>query len=122
LDFNLSKEFTIAERVSAQFRAEFFNALNRPNFGVPGVTIGAGFGQFVNTLYPRIIQFALKLRFSLQRSHCAAHPTDGRHASWRSPCLIQRSSVESTRKGSPSCHDHKSIADPCCEAPARRGL
>jgi hypothetical protein len=63
LDFNLSKEFTIVERVSAQFRAEFFNALNHPNFGVPGVTIGAGFGQIVNTLDPRIIQFALKLRF-----------------------------------------------------------
>ena len=63
LDFNLSKELALVERVSAQFRAEFFNALNHPNFGVPGVTIGAGFGQIVNTLDPRIIQFALKLRF-----------------------------------------------------------
>lgn len=62
-DFNLAKDIPITERVSAQFRAEYFNALNRANFGVPGVTIGAGFGQIVNALDARIIQFALKLRF-----------------------------------------------------------
>jgi len=63
LDFNLSKDFTIYERLSAQFRAEFFNALNHSNFGVPGVTIGAGFGQIVSANDARIIQFALKLKF-----------------------------------------------------------
>ena len=47
-----------------QFRAEFFNALNRANFGVPGVTMGAGFGQIVAmATEARIIQFALKYRF-----------------------------------------------------------
>ena len=63
LDFNLAKTFAITERWSAQFRGEFFNALNRTNFGVPGVTIGAGFGQIVNAYDARIIQLALKLRF-----------------------------------------------------------
>jgi carboxypeptidase family protein/TonB-dependent receptor-like protein len=63
LDFNLSKNFAIYERFSAQFRAEFFNALNHSNFGVPGVTTGAGFGQIVNASDARIIQFALKLKF-----------------------------------------------------------
>ena len=63
LDFNVSKQFTFSERFNAQFRAEFFNALNHANFGVPGVTIGAGFGQIVSTSGARIIQFALKLRF-----------------------------------------------------------
>lgn len=63
LDFNLAKDFAIRERLSAQFRAEFFNALNHSNFGVPGVTIGAGFGQIVSASDARIIQFALKLRF-----------------------------------------------------------
>ena len=63
LDFNLAKDFAIWERVSAQFRAEFFNALNRSNFGVPGVTLGAGFGQIVSANDARIIQFALKLKF-----------------------------------------------------------
>ncbi len=63
LDFNLSKNIAIWERLSAQFRAEFFNAVNHTNFGVPGVTIGAGFGQIVNASDARIIQFALKLKF-----------------------------------------------------------
>jgi hypothetical protein len=63
LDFNLAKDFPITERWSAQFRGEFFNALNRANFGVPGVTIGAGFGQIVSAFDARIIQLALKLRF-----------------------------------------------------------
>jgi hypothetical protein len=64
IDFNLSKVFQITERHALQLRAEFFNALNHPNFGVPGVTMGAGFGQIVNTAAEaRIIQFALKYRF-----------------------------------------------------------
>jgi hypothetical protein len=63
LDFNLAKDFQLTERFNAQFRAEFFNALNHTNYGVPGVTIGAGFGQIVSAADARIIQFALKLRF-----------------------------------------------------------
>ena len=63
LDFNLAKDFAIYERFSAQFRAEFFNALNHTNFGVPGVMIGGGFGQIVSANDARIIQFALKLKF-----------------------------------------------------------
>ena len=62
-DFNLAKDFMIYERFSAQFRAEFFNAVNHSNFGVPGVTTGAGFGQIVSANDARIIQFALKLKF-----------------------------------------------------------
>src|SRR5262249_39603728 len=63
LDFNLAKDFAIWERLMAQFRAEFFNALNRANFGVPGVSLGGGFGQIVSANDARIIQFALKLKF-----------------------------------------------------------
>jgi hypothetical protein len=48
LDFNLAKDFKLTERVGLQFRSEFFNALNHTNFGVPGVTVGAGFGQIVS--------------------------------------------------------------------------
>jgi hypothetical protein len=62
-DFNLAKTFAINERVSAQLRGEFFNALNRANFGVPGVTVGAGFGQIVSANEARIIQLAVKLNF-----------------------------------------------------------
>lgn len=64
VDFNLNKTFAINERNSVQFRAEFFNAFNRANFGVPGVNIGAGFGVITTTATEaRIIQFALKYRF-----------------------------------------------------------
>jgi hypothetical protein len=63
LDFNLAKDIPIKERVSAQFRTEIFNALNHANFGVPGVQIGAGFGQIVSASDARIIQFGLKLLF-----------------------------------------------------------
>lgn len=64
IDFNLNKTFLITERRSMQFRAEFFNALNRANFSVPGVTLSAGFGQIVSTsTEARIIQFAMKYRF-----------------------------------------------------------
>ncbi len=62
-DFNLAKDFAIHERFSAQLRAEFFNAFNHSNFGVPGVMIGGGFGQIVSSYDARIIQFGLKLKF-----------------------------------------------------------
>ena len=64
VDFNLSKTFAFNERHSLQFRTEFFNAFNRANLSVPGVTMGAGFGQIIAmSTEPRIIQFALKYRF-----------------------------------------------------------
>jgi len=62
-DFNLAKDFSLTERVGLQFRAGFFNAFNHTNFGVPGVTVGAGFGQIVSAADARIIQGALKLEF-----------------------------------------------------------
>jgi hypothetical protein len=62
-DFNLAKNFALSERLGAQFRAEFFNAVNHTNLSLPGVTTGAGFGQIVSASDARIIQFALKLRF-----------------------------------------------------------
>ena len=48
-DMSVSKVFKIKERLSAQFRAELFNVLNRPNFvnpyGGPG---GAGTPNDIN--------------------------------------------------------------------------
>ena len=64
LDFNLARTIQVTEHHSVQIRAEFFNAFNHSNFSVPGITLGAGFGQIVNTsTESRIIQFALKYRF-----------------------------------------------------------
>ncbi|MBA3357486.1 MAG: TonB-dependent receptor [Pyrinomonadaceae bacterium] len=41
VDFSLRREFKLGERVRLQFRGEFFNVLNHPNFG--GVNTGLGF-------------------------------------------------------------------------------
>ena len=47
-----------------QFRGEFFNILNRVNFGVPNDDISSPtFGQVQTAAPPRQIQFALKLLF-----------------------------------------------------------
>ena len=50
--------------MSLQFRLEFFNILNRSNFGLPNTDItNAAFGTIRNSYPPRQIQFALKLMF-----------------------------------------------------------
>jgi hypothetical protein len=64
VDLNASKIFSITERHRVQFRAEFFNLLNHTNLGVPGINLGAGFGQIINTATEaRVVQFALKYLF-----------------------------------------------------------
>jgi hypothetical protein len=64
VDLNASKNFVITERQRLQFRAEFFNLFNHANLGVPGINLGAGFGQIVSTITEaRVIQFAIRYRF-----------------------------------------------------------
>ena len=64
-DFAIYKDFRINERTRVQFRTEFFNIMNRPNFSNPGGTLGtAQFGRLSGTSADaRDIQFALKLYF-----------------------------------------------------------
>jgi hypothetical protein len=64
-DVALNKNFRFSESQELEFRAEFFNVLNRANFGLPIRTIGnPGFGSAVDTITPaRRIQFALKYIF-----------------------------------------------------------
>ena len=63
-DFGVSKNFRLAESATLQFRGEFFNILNRVNFGVPNDDISSPtFGQVQSAGAPRQIQFALKLLF-----------------------------------------------------------
>jgi len=64
-DVALNKRFAFTESQNLDFRAEFFNALNRANFGLPIRTLGSpGFGSAVETVNPaRIVQFALKYNF-----------------------------------------------------------
>ena len=47
-----------------EFRAEFFNAFNHPQFNNPDVTLGdANFGKITSATNPRKGQLALKLYF-----------------------------------------------------------
>jgi hypothetical protein len=45
LDFSVTKQFKFKERLTAQFRAEFFNVLNHPEFTNPQGAIGGGGGS-----------------------------------------------------------------------------
>lgn len=65
LDLSVSRTFKFGETKSLMFRAEFFNALNRANFGLPVRVIGApGFGSAVDTVVPgRTIVLVLKTAF-----------------------------------------------------------
>jgi hypothetical protein len=53
------------ERLHLQFRTEFFNFFNTPQFGNPGNTYGTPTFGVVSSQYnnPRLIQFALKFAF-----------------------------------------------------------
>ncbi len=64
-DLSLFKNFAITEHSQVQFRGEFFNAFNAPQFNLPGQTFGAaGFGVVSSQLNnPRQIQFGLKILF-----------------------------------------------------------
>jgi len=70
-DFSVTKNTRLNERLRAQFRAEFFDLFNHPNFGQPGNVVGTpSFGRITNTRFAtgesgssRQVQFAIKLVF-----------------------------------------------------------
>jgi hypothetical protein len=64
-DFSVGKKFKFSEARELQFRAEFFNGLNHPQFGLPNATIGVGgAGTITSTQRAnRQMQFALRLAF-----------------------------------------------------------
>ena len=71
VDMSLLKSFAITERINLQFRSEFFNLLNRANFGTPNPIVFAGTSGIsssaglitTTTTSSRQIQFGLKLVF-----------------------------------------------------------
>jgi len=73
-DMSIFKDFpfTFREAMNLQFRAEFFNVFNHPQYWMSGISgtgeqdIGtpSSFGVINSTVNnPRLIQFALKLNF-----------------------------------------------------------
>jgi Carboxypeptidase regulatory-like domain/TonB dependent receptor len=69
-DFAVFKKTTIAERANIEFRTEFFNLFNHPQFGPPNGTCctlnNPAFGVVNSTIgnaQARLIQFALKFEF-----------------------------------------------------------
>ena len=84
MDITLRRQFNLHERINLQFRADFFNLLNHPNFGAPiadptsaqfgtatgllGTTLTpnastAGFNPLYAVGSPRSVQVSLKLNF-----------------------------------------------------------
>jgi Carboxypeptidase regulatory-like domain/TonB dependent receptor-like, beta-barrel len=83
LDIALRRQFKLTERFNLQFRAEFFNIFNHPNFANPqgnlalatfgqstqmfGKSLSSAVGTGLNSLYqiggPRSMQLALRLTF-----------------------------------------------------------
>jgi outer membrane receptor protein involved in Fe transport len=64
LDFSLSKNFHLTERVQFQFRADMLNALNHANLNVVETNLNnARFGQRTGSTDQRVIQFHTRLSF-----------------------------------------------------------
>jgi hypothetical protein len=64
VDLSLFKYFNIDETRRIQFRAECFNLLNHPNFGLPENDLESpAFGQILQAGPPRLLQLALKFVF-----------------------------------------------------------
>jgi hypothetical protein len=64
-DFSVIKQFALRREMGLNFRAEFFNLFNHPQYGSPVNDINsAGFGAVNSTVNnPRLVQLALKLTF-----------------------------------------------------------
>jgi hypothetical protein len=64
-DLGADKDFALTERFGLQFRSEFFNVLNRANFGLPNGSIGSAAQATITSVITnaRQIQFALRLHW-----------------------------------------------------------
>jgi hypothetical protein len=64
-DAAVFKQTRLTERVSLEFRAESFNVLNHPTFGLPAsnISVPATVGRITSASDPRATQFGLRLAF-----------------------------------------------------------
>ena len=63
-DLSVSKNFTFSESKYLQFRGDFFNAFNHPDFMRPNSTLGApAYGTISGSTSPRSIQLGLRFNF-----------------------------------------------------------
>jgi len=65
IDLALHRRFVIRDRASLELRAESFNVLNHPNYGIPGPypDFGPFFGKILSTGDPRRFQFGTRFDF-----------------------------------------------------------
>jgi hypothetical protein len=64
IDLSAFKNFNLTERTRIQFRSEFFNLINHPNFRSPSTTYdGSNPGELTTAATSRQIQLALKFLF-----------------------------------------------------------
>jgi hypothetical protein len=65
LDLAVTRQFRMTERAALQFRAEFFNALNHTNLGMPNRFVNTPqFGTIIMAMHPgRQIQFGARVTF-----------------------------------------------------------
>jgi hypothetical protein len=63
-DLVVSRHIRLREKVKLQFRAEFFNTMNHPNFNLVGrIMNDPTFGQVLSQFDPRQLQFGLKVTY-----------------------------------------------------------
>lgn len=63
-DLGLGKNFRLSERLGMQFRSEFFNVFNRPNFGLPNANIGSTAAGTITSVVTNARQVQFALRFA----------------------------------------------------------
>ncbi len=64
VNFSVVKNTALRESLNLQFRAEFFNLFNHPNFDLPDNFLGSpSFGTVRSAQSPRRVQFGVKLLF-----------------------------------------------------------
>ena len=63
-DLSLMRNFALREKARLQFRGEFYNAMNHPNFNAPNTAIGnRNYGVISGARDARVIEFALRIFF-----------------------------------------------------------